>query len=281
MKMGGGAALGFIDPGNLYDAVLMGIQDIPGPDRYYYKIAYNLDSDGKAALMSQTLFGPTIGEAQAGAGADLYDIDKNGLPDLLFMNIDDPDGGNSFRYQIGWNLNTQGIPTVWGNWVMGPVIGVYDAGGGAAIGDLDNNGKPELVLMGVDNPEDDNNFWLYVGKNMNIYGEIETWSDRKILTCNIGYLSAGGGLALADINNNGKLDIVIMDVDSPKLGDALWCYTGWDLDINGNVTGWSDKYLAPATGYVTSGGGTAIADIDNNGSPDVLMMAIDNPFGAD
>lgn len=283
MKLGGGAAAGKIDSdaGDMYDAVLIGIQDIAGPDRYYYKIAYNLDASGEASTLSQTLFGPTIGESQAGAGAELYDIDGNGVPDLLFMNVDDPAGANSFRYHIGWNLNAQGVPTAWGNMFQGPTLGDSDSGGGAAVADLDNNGKPEIVFMGIDNPAEANSYWIVIGKNMNKLGVPESWTNHIILPLNLGWDSSGGGLALADINGNGKPDLVIMDVDSPQFSDALWCYTGWDLDINGNVSGWSEKYNAPSTGNMTSGGGTAIADFDKNGTADVLMMAIDNPYGVD
>jgi hypothetical protein len=283
MKMGGGAALGNIDgdSGNHYDAVLMGIQDMAGPDRYYYKVAWNLDETGGTGYWSQTMFGPTIGESEAGGGAELYDIDGNGVLDLLFMNVDDPVGANSFRYQIGWNLNAQGVPTAWGNMIQGPVIGDSDSGGGAAIADLDNNGKPELVFMGIDNPSQANSYWIVIGKNLDKFGVPESWTNQIILPVDLGWESAGGGLALADLNGNGKPDVVIMDVDSPHLANGIWCRTGWDIDINGNVAGWSGGYTAPSTGNVTSGGGTAVADIDKNGSMDVLMMAIDNPFGAD
>jgi hypothetical protein len=280
-KMGGGAALGYIDGGTSYDAVLMGIQDLPGPDRYYYKVAWNLDGTGKAASWSQTMFGPTIGESQAGAGAEIYDIDGNGVPDMLFMCVDDPEGANSFWYHIGWNLNSQGVPTVWGNKILGPTIGDLDAGGGAAIGDLDGNGKPELVLMGIDDPSDNNEFWIVIGKNMDKFGVPESWTSPVKYDESIGSLSAGGGAALADVNGNGKLDLILLDVDSPQGPNELRCYTGWDLDINGQVAGWSGKFVGSSMGNVTSGGGTAVADIDKNGTLDVLMMIVDNPFGND
>jgi hypothetical protein len=281
-KMGGGAALANIDgdPGNTLDALLMGIQDQYGPDRFYYKVAWNLDARGKAASMTGTLFGPTIGDGQAGAGADLTDLDNNGIPDLILMVVDDPEGANSFWYFIGWNLNHQGVPTAWSDKIQGPVIGYDDSGGGAAVGDLDNNGRPEMVFMGIDDPAQANVFWIAIAKNLDVYGQPASWTPNIILPCGIGWDSNGGGAALADLNSNGKPDLILMDVDSPPGADGLWCYVGWDIDINGNVTGWV-QFSAPSMENITSGGGTAVGDINKNGTPDILLMVIDNPFGTD
>jgi hypothetical protein len=55
---------------------------------------------------------------------------------------------------------------------------------------------------------------------------------------------------------------------------------GWDLNINGQVTGWSE-FKGPQPGWITEGAGTAIGDIDKNGILDMLFMAIDNPYGSD
>ena len=41
------------------------------------------------------------------AGLALADLDGNGLPEMVFMAYDDPDGGNSFRYRTGWDLHLE------------------------------------------------------------------------------------------------------------------------------------------------------------------------------
>jgi len=283
MKSGGGAALANIDgdASGKYDAVLVGIQEQLGEDRFYYKVAWNLDGTGKASSWSQTLFGPYCAMSQAGGGADIADIDRNGIPDLLLMSVDDPEGVNSFRYNIGWNMAKDGKVASWSNMIQGPSIGNSNSGGGAALGDIDKNGLPDLVLMGVDNPEQGNAFRYSIGKNLDVTGKPASWTPVIQAPCYLGWSSAGGGAALADINGNGKLDLILSGIDSPTGANNFWCYIGWDIDINGNVTGWSPKFSGPATGNITYGGGTAVGDINKNGIMDMLLMTVDNPYGKD
>jgi hypothetical protein len=281
-KFGGGAALADID-GDInkrLDAVLVGIQSKIGNDRFYYKVAWNLDATGKAASWSQTIFGPACGEIQAGGGADIADIDGNRVPDLLLMSVDNPEGANSFRYFIGWNLGTNGEVASWSSMIQGPSIGHDNSGGGAALGDIDKNGRPDVVFMGIDNPAQDNSYWYVIGRNLDKYGKAESWTPCIVAPCDLGWSSAGGGASLADVNGNGKPDLVLTDIDSPQGANPFWCYIGWDIDINGNVAGWS-SFTGPSLGNMTSGGGAAIADIDKNGILDLLLMTIDDPYGAD
>ena len=306
MKLGGGAALANIDKdaSGKYDAVLVGIQSRVGEDRFYYKVAWNLDGTGKASSWSQTLFGPNCGMNQSGGGADIADIDRNGIPDLLIMSVDAPGASNdnpgdiiypvmllksanavyeanSFRYNIGWNMGKDGKVTSWSSMIQGPSIGNSNSGGGAALGDIDKNGRPDLVLMGVDNPEQGNAFRYSIGKNLDGTGKPASWTPVIQAPCYLGWSNTGGGASLADINGNGKLDLVLSGIDSPSGANNFWCYIGWDIDINGNVTGWSPKFLGSAVGHITEGGGTAVGDIDHNGKMDILLMGLDNPYGAD
>ncbi|MFH0761039.1 MAG: VCBS repeat-containing protein [Bacteroidota bacterium] len=282
VQFGGGAALYDIDKdvAQRYDAVLMGIQTLDGPDRYYYKVAWNLDGAGKASAWSQTILGPAIGESQAGGGADIGDIDGDGEPDLLLMNVDDPAGCNSFRYHIGWNLGTNGKASSWSSMIQGPDLGEYDSGGGAALGDIDRNGRPDFVFMGIDNPDQNNQYWYIIGKNPDITGKVSSWSPRISAPVELYFYSAGGGAALVDVNGNDKLDLILMNIDSREGDNEFWVHVGWDIDINGNAVNWS-SFIGPKPGWITKGGGAAVADIDKNGILDLLLMAIDDPFGHD
>ncbi|MFH0761038.1 MAG: VCBS repeat-containing protein [Bacteroidota bacterium] len=281
-EFGGGAALANIDKdaGQHYDAVLMGIQDLVGHDRFYYKVAWNLDGTGKASGWSEIIYGPACGEVQAGGGADIGDIDGNGVPDLLLMNVDNPEGANSFRYHIGWNLGTDGTAASWSPMLQGPALGWDNSGGGAALGDIDKNGRPDLVFMGIDNPSGNNKYWYIVGRNLDKTGKAASWSPMIPAPVDLYYNSAGGGAAMADINDNGKPDLVLMNLDSRIGGNEFWCLVGWDIDINGTAVSWT-SFLGPTPGNMTKGGGASVADIDKNGILDLLLMAVDDPYGTD
>jgi len=284
IKFGGGAALAQIDGDGLkeLDAVLVGIDDnYFGTDRFYYKVAWNLQNDGQAKSWSKAIYSPTISLYQAGAGADIADIDGDGRPDLLLMYIDDPDGVNQFRYHIGWNLAaTTGQAASWSSMIVGPAIGNSNQGGGVALGDIDKNGRPDLVLMGVDNPEQSNYYWFVIGKNLNKSGIATSWTPVVKVNIPIGWYSEGGGAALADFDGNGKLDLMLMRIDNPTGSNYTEFHVGLDIDINGTASRWV-KFNGPSLGYINAGGGLATGDINKDGKMDILLMALDNPYGKD
>jgi hypothetical protein len=282
-RFAGGAALADIDRdgGARLDALLLGIEDIAGGDRFYYKVSWNLDGTGKAAGWSQAFRGPVIGQMQSGGGADIADIDRNGIPDLLVMVVDNPENGNSFWYNIGWDIGANGQVSRWSETIQVGGLGFDNAGGGVALGDIDKNGQTDAVFVAIDNPDQGNTFWYAVGQNFAANGKATAWTNHISAPCNLGWSTAGGGAALADINGNGKPDLVLTGIDSPSGANNFWCYVGWDIDINGNVTGWSPKFVSPSPGNMTIGGGTAVGDIDKNGIPDILLMSVDDPYGKD
>ena len=144
-----------------------------------------------------------------------------------------------------------------------------------AIADINGNGRPELVLMDIDSPEQANQFWYVVGWDMDDNGDIlsENWSGIKHGPC-VGDESAGGGAAIADINGNGKPELVLMAIDNPEGANQFRPVTGWDLDENGNVNpDSSEASYRPAGAHERDGSGAAFARMDGSGKAGLVLTA--------
>jgi hypothetical protein len=222
-EFGGGAVFTDIDHNtsdiNPSDIVLVGIDSQPELKRFYYRIGYNLKKSGNFSSWGSVKYSPNIGSLTAGGGAAAADIDGNGKPELILMYIDAPDGADQFRYMIGWNLDTEGNPAKWSPIVHGPSPGTLTAGGGAAIADIDGNGRLDLLLMSVDNPDGPNQFRYTIGWNLDKKGNPENnkWSPI-VYGHSPGGLTAGGGAAIThsqDSQGGTQLDLFLMAIDDP------------------------------------------------------------------
>jgi len=237
---------------------------------------------------SEVKKGPFVGTYTAAGGAAIADINGNEKPDLVLMNIDKPAGiNNQFWYMIGWDMDYNGnVSNGWSEVKKGPFVGANSAGGGAAIADINGNGKPDLLLMAIDNPSGANEFWYVVGWDLDASGNPKGWSEVKKGPRGFSNEDAGGGAAIADIDGDGLPDLLLMAIDNPAGANEFRYVVGWGLDINGNpdpkkgTNGWSEVKKGPIFGYENAGGGAAIADIDGNGTLDLLLMAVDKPSQA-
>ena len=84
----------------------------------------------------------------------------------------------------------------------------------------------------------------------------------------------GADIAMADINGNGRPDLVVFHVDNPGGDNHGYYRVGWNLNVTGNVTGgWSNIKPVPGWfGWENQGAGIAIADINGNGRPDLHCL---------
>jgi hypothetical protein len=88
-------------------------------------------------------------------------------------------------------------------------------------------------------------------------------------------------VAVADISGSGRPDLVVFHVVVLEGENRGFYRIGWDLDGAGDPTGgWSEVIGVPGWfGDQTEGGGLAIADLNGNGRPDLIVFHVDAPDG--
>lgn len=209
----------------------------------YYKVAFDIDQSGKPKSVSGFMtLSNGFGTEYNDIGIDMYDFNKNGIPDIIFMAYDNPKGPNTFRYQIGYDMDASGI--IRGGYSQTYIeAGVGDEGEGAgiAVGDFNRNGIPDILLTALDAPAGENKFRYKILWDVNSAGysyNTPTSIYPTFTNLYIGNDHQGGDCAIADINKDGILDILFLAMDNPK-GANSWKYiTGFNFTTSGYIQTW-------------------------------------------
>ncbi|MGP4111453.1 hypothetical protein ACTWP5_11110 [Streptomyces sp. 4N509B] len=222
-----------------------------------------------------------FGWEDQGAGVALGNISGRGDSDMLVFHIDNPAGENHGYYRIGWNIQGDSSVTGWSD--VKPIpgwFGAEDQGAGVTLGDVNRNGRQDMLVFHLDNPGGDNHGYYRIGWDLDPNGNVGAWSDIKAVPDWFGWENQGAGVALADINGSGRQDLLVFHVDNPGGDNHGYYRIGWDLDDNGNVAGWSDIKPVPGWfGWENQGAGVALGNINNNGRMDMAVFHVDNPGG--
>lgn len=216
------------------------------PKTLTYRVAFDVGMNGLGTYgnLSNEMSFPGLGYVYNGIGIDTYDFNNNGKPDLIFTAYDDAIGGNTFRYQIAYDLDENGN-VKGGVSARAEISGIGDLaqGAGITVGDIDKNGKPDLLFMCIDSPTGLNNVRYAILWNVNSSGQSSTAAQYYFLEkpfMNIGYEHQGGDCALYDINKDGILDCFFMGIDNPSGANTILYMTGLNINTSGKFTSWKN-----------------------------------------
>ena len=224
---GGSAALVNLDSNPSRELVLMAVDNPSGANSFRYVIGWNLSTSGVASGWSGVVHVGGVGWEGQGAGMAFADLDGNPQPEMVFMAIDNPSGGNTFRYVVGWNVNAAGLASSWSSTIVVGGVGWEDQGGGAAFAQLDTNPRPELVFMGIDNPPGNNSFRYIIGWNFDQSANATSWSS-VYHEWGVGWEAQGGDIAITNIDTDVNLEMFLMAYDNPSGVNAFrWRVIQW------------------------------------------------------
>lgn len=223
-----------------------------------------------------------LGHINQGAGVAIGDIDKNGRPDMILMGIDNPKGKNNFWYKVLYDIDENGYYSKESSILSISAEGWENSGGDIALCDLNNNGILDMVLLCTDKPTTAGRAyrWYYVAYDLKPDGHYNSLSSLNTLD-ELGFFYDGAGIDICDINKNGTPDLLMMVYDAPEGENSFRYQIAFDLQSNGNYLSLSPVYEVPGLGHDGDGAGVAVDDIDNNGTLDILFMALDAPSGKD
>lgn len=223
-----------------------------------------------------------LGHINQGAGVAIGDIDKNGRPDMILMGIDNPKGKNNFWYKVLYDIDENGYYSKESSILSISAEGWENSGGDIALCDLNNNGILDMVLLCTDKPTTAGRAyrWYYVAYDLKPDGHYNSLSSLNTIR-ELGFFYDGAGIDICDINKNGTPDLLMMVYDAPEGENSFRYQIAFDLQSNGNYLSLSPVYEVPGLGHDGDGAGVAVGDIDNNGTLDILFMALDAPSGKD
>ncbi len=215
-----------------------------------------------------------------GGNVAVADLSGNGHQDLLVLMVDNPSGQNRGLYRVGRRLDTDGDVTGdWTDWIEVPDwFSSENQGAGIAVGDVDEDGRPDLVVFMIDNPPGQNQGYYRLGKALDANGKVTGgWTAWMPIPDWFPWENQHGAITLTDLDSDGRLELIVLMVDNPPGQNRGVYRVGRKLDANGNVIGgWTAWENVPDWfSWENQGVGVAVVDLDGVGNKDLLVFQID------
>lgn len=227
-----------------------------------------------------------FGAESKGGGIAFLDVDGNGLRDLAVVHVDNTQPTNTAYLRIGRNMGSNGsFPSDWTNIIRLPgMVGGSTQGVGLASAQINSNPAPDLVFFFIHNKTGENVAHYRILYDITSDGSVSKWSDLRSVPGWFGAENQGGGVAVGDVDGNGRPDLIFHSVDNPPGENRGYYRVGFnffDLVTNNDIEPrWSEVMAIPGWfGAESQGASAAFGDLNRNGSLDLIVFSLDNPPG--
>jgi hypothetical protein len=277
---GAGIEITNLDADPRPDLILMAYDNPPQANNFRYRVGRNVDANGVTADWTAGFIRVDgVGWEGQGAGLAVTNLDADARPELVLMAYDAPAGANNFRYKIGWNLGPDGVASRWdAGFQMVPGVGWEGQGADLVVTNLDDDPRPDMILMAYDAPGGANNFRYKVGWNLNAAGVAARWDAGFFMVDGVGWEGQGAGMAVASLDADPRPELLLMAYDNPARANDFRWKVGWNLDASGRAQRWDPGFrVVPGLGWEGAGAGLAVGNLDADPRPDLIFMAYDDP----
>jgi hypothetical protein len=202
-----------------------------------------------------------------GMGAAIADYDDDGLPDIFVAN----DKVFNFLFHNKGNSHFDEVAFETG--VALPEQGNVISGMGVDFRDLNNDGRPDITLVGLDNET----FPVYRNDGKTGFTDVTAKSGMALLSSPM----AGYSANIADFDNDGWKDIFVSrgHVQSPNMAGRQ--KIDQPNTVFRNLAGAKWSALTEDAGFAAQPPrrhrGAAVADINHDGKLDVVVTALSAP----